>query len=275
MSASSEVDVVVPDPEDVQPAGPTGSGPNTWAIVAAVLSLLAFSAVVLPKAAEVLKPTADSGVQSVYEAPRDLAALIALVRRSTVTVECGDTQGSGWVIDLGSPDPDDPEVDAEALELDRKFPTEVVTNHHVIEDCMESIREVRVTSGSETYDAVLYSWDEDNDLALIGIRQNPPALALSKKPKPGWWAMSIGTPYGLAGTVSIGNIMNLDGTDVISTAPINSGNSGGPIVNSRGEVVGTNTWVLVGSDEPQDWNVAVGLQALCKVLVACEDPYWR
>ena len=81
--------------------------------------------------------------------------------------------------------------------------------------------------------------------------------------------MAVGTPYGLEGSVSIGNVMNLDGTDVIATTPLNSGNSGGPMVNSLGEVIGTNTWVRVGTDEPQDWNVAVAHTALCDELVDC------
>ena len=105
----------------------------------------------------------------------------------------------------------------------------------------------------------------------MSIKQDVPPLELSDKPEPGWWAVAVGTPYGLEGSVSIGNVMNLDGTDIIATTPLNSGNSGGPIVNSRGEVMGTNTWVLTGEDSPQDWNVAVAHTALCISLVACDE----
>ena len=58
--------------------------------------------------------------------------------------------------------------------------------------------------------------------------------------------------------------------DVVSTTPLNSRISGGPLVNSRGEVMGTNSEVLV-EDNAQDWNVARGIPLLCNVIVLCED----
>ncbi len=82
--------------------------------------------------------------------------------------------------------------------------------------------------------------------------------------------MAVGTPYGLEGSVSVGNVMNTDGDEVISTTPLNSGNSGGPLVNTYGEVIGTNTYVYVG-DDAQDWNVAVGIPALCRKIIDCSD----
>lgn len=66
--------------------------------------------------------------RTLFDAPDDLGALLELVQDSTVTIGCKDAQGSGWVIELGSPSAN---ADPEAIELDRKFPTEVITNHHV------------------------------------------------------------------------------------------------------------------------------------------------
>jgi len=210
----------------------------------------------------------DAGEADLYAAPKDLATLLSTVQESIVTIECGDMQGSGWVLELQGPGPD---ADEASIALDREFPTEVITNDHVIEECHDTPRKVRATARGETYDAVLYSFDTKNDLALIAIKQTVPALSLSASPEPGWWATAIGTPYGLEGSVSLGNVMNLDGNDVITTTPLNSGNSGGPLVNSRGEVVGTNTWSLIGKDEPQNWNVAVAHPALCDELVVCPE----
>ena len=102
------------------------------------------------------------------------------------------------MIELGSPDPD---TDPEGYEIDQEFPVEVITNDHVIEKCHDNPRKVRAIANGETYDAILYSYDEENDLALVAIKQDVPALELSPKPEPGWWAVAVGTPYGLEGTV--------------------------------------------------------------------------
>jgi hypothetical protein len=76
--------------------------------------------------------TQKTNAESLYNAPADLQALLRTVRKSTVTIECKESQGSGWVIELGSPDP---EMDPEGYEFDQEFPFEVITNNHVIEEC--------------------------------------------------------------------------------------------------------------------------------------------
>jgi len=207
------------------------------------------------------------GAGNLYAPPENLGRLIDKVRASTVTILCKDSQGSGWVVSLDGFGDDASEED---LALDRKYPNEVITNHHVIEECVDEPTSVRARAGAEEYDAYLYTWDEENDLALVAITQDVPFLEVSKQPEPGWWAMAVGTPYGLEGSVSIGNVMNIEDFEVYSTSPLNSGNSGGPMVNSRGEVMGTSTATRIGEEDPQDWNIAVGSPALCVELILCE-----
>jgi len=209
-----------------------------------------------------------TGAGDLYAPPENLGRLIDQVRASTVTILCKDSQGSGWVVSLDGFGDDASEED---LALDRKYPNEVITNHHVIEECVDKPTSVRARAGDEEYDAYLYTWDEENDLALVAITQDVPFLEVSKKPEPGWWAMAVGTPYGLEGSVSIGNVMNIEDFEVYSTSPLNSGNSGGPMVNSRGEVMGTSTATRIGEEDPQDWNIAVGSPALCVELILCEE----
>ena len=209
-----------------------------------------------------------TGAGDLYAPPENLGRLIDQVRASTVTILCKDSQGSGWVVSLDGFEDDAAEED---LALDRKYPNEVITNHHVIEECVDEPTSVRARAGAEEYDAYLYTWDEENDLALVAITQDVPFLEVSKKPEPGWWAMAVGTPYGLEGSVSIGNVMNIEDFEVYSTSPLNSGNSGGPMVNSRGEVMGTGTATRIGEEDPQDWNIAVGSPALCVALILCDE----
>ena len=209
-----------------------------------------------------------TGAGDLYAPPENLGRLIDQVRASTVTILCKDSQGSGWVVSLDGFGDDASEED---LALDRKYPNEVITNHHVIEECVDKPTSVRARAGDEEYDAYLYTWDEENDLALVAITQDVPFLEVSKKPEPGWWAMAVGTPYGLEGSVSIGNVMNIEDFEVYSTSPLNSGNSGGPMVNSQGEVMGTSTATRIGEEDPQDWNIAVGSPALCVELILCEE----
>ena len=209
-----------------------------------------------------------TGGGDLYAPPENLGRLIDQVRASTVTILCKDSQGSGWVVSLDGVGDDASEEDRE---LDRKYPNEVITNHHVIEECVDEPTSVRARTGAEEYDAYLYSWDEENDLALVAITQDVPFLEVSKKPEPGWWAMAVGTPYGLEGSVSIGNVMNIEDFEVYSTSPLNSGNSGGPMVNSQGEVMGTSTATRIGEEDPQDWNIAVGSPALCVALILCDE----
>ena len=209
-----------------------------------------------------------TGAGDLYAPPENLGRLIDKVRASTVTILCKDSQGSGWVVSLDGVGDDASE---EELALDRKYPNEVITNHHVIEECVDEPTSVRARTGAEEYDAYLYSWDAENDLALVAITQDVPFLEVSKQPEPGWWAMAVGTPYGLEGSVSIGNVMNIEDFEVYSTSPLNSGNSGGPMVNSQGEVMGTSTATRIGEEDPQDWNIAVGSPALCVALILCEE----
>lgn len=215
---------------------------------------------------------AKSVPRSLFQPPADLDRFIDTIQASTVVIECGDAIGSGWVIDLGAPGED---ADPEQIRIDEQFPTEVITNHHVIDECVDTPGKVKATANGTTYDAWLYSWDATNDLALVSIKQNVPALLPARKPKPGYWVMAVGSPYGLEGSVSIGNVINTDAGEVITTAPFNAGNSGSPLVNSLGRVVGTSTWSGYGDDYPQDWNVAEGIPLLCKELVDCYDSaYW-
>ncbi len=126
----------------------------------------------------------------------------------------------------------------------------IVTNNHVIEDADEIT--VKIANGKE-YEAEIVGRDPSTDLALIKVepkeRLTPLVMGDSDKMMAGNWVVAIGSPFGLELTVTAGIISAKGRTigsgpydDFIQTdASINFGNSGGPLFNLNGEVIGINT----------------------------------
>lgn len=126
----------------------------------------------------------------------------------------------------------------------------IVTNNHVIRDATE----LEVTlNNKKVYKAKVIGADSNNDIALLKIEAtNLPHIVFgdSDAVKVGEWVLAVGNPYNLTSTVTAGIISakgrDLDGngsTDSFlqTDAAVNPGNSGGALVNSRGELVGINT----------------------------------
>lgn len=131
----------------------------------------------------------------------------------------------------------------------------ILTNHHVIKDA--NIIKVRLYKSKEDIEATVVGKDPKIDIALLKInKDNLPYAKLgdSDKLEVGDWVIAIGNPFGLSHTVTKG-IVSAKGRvigsgpydDFIQTdAPINFGNSGGPLFNLNGEIVGINTAIIAG-----------------------------
>ncbi len=139
----------------------------------------------------------------------------------------------------------------------------IVTNHHVIEDADEIV--IFLNDGTRLM-ATLLGRDIKTDLAVLKVEPPSPLPALdfakSEELRIGDWVMAIGNPFGLGGSVSIG-ILSARNRD-INTGPyddflqtdaaINRGNSGGPLINMNGDVVGVTTAII----SPTGASVGVG-----------------
>lgn len=139
----------------------------------------------------------------------------------------------------------------------------IVTNNHVVRDA----EEVRVTfHNDETTEAEVIGRDEKTDLAVLKVKTDAKLTAVdfgnSDSLRVGDWVIAIGNPFGLGGTVTAGivsarqrDINSGPYDDFIQTdASINRGNSGGPMFDLAGQVIGINTAIF----SPSGGSVGIG-----------------
>lgn len=126
----------------------------------------------------------------------------------------------------------------------------IVTNHHVVDDATD----IYVTlPDKREFKAKVIGSDQRTDVALIKIDlNNTPKLPIGdpSRLRKGEWVVAIGSPFGLESTVTAG-IVSAKGRDTGDYLPfiqtdvaVNPGNSGGPLLNMRGEVVGVNSQII-------------------------------
>jgi serine protease Do len=134
-----------------------------------------------------------------------------------------------------------------------------VTNNHVVDHA----KTVTVTTDDgKIHTATVVGVDPRSDLALIKVEGNsfPYVKFSDNAPRIGEWAVAVGNPFGLGGTVTAG-IVSATGRDIGSAndyiqidAPINKGNSGGPTFDTNGSVMGINTAIF----SPSGGSVGIG-----------------
>ena len=163
----------------------------------------------------------------------DFSGVIEKAIKSVVTVKTDVSQGTGFII------------------TDDGF---FVTNAHILAGGRKVIA---VTSDQQILDADLIGYNEDLDIALLKISGDYNALKLanSKKVQIGEKVIAIGNPLGLQFSVSEGIVsaVNRVGPNDIEAyiqtdAALNPGNSGGPLINKEGEVIGINNFKVGGSE---------------------------
>jgi putative serine protease PepD len=191
------------------------------------------------------------------ETQTDPAAVAAAVQPSVFTVEAGEFLGSGFVVTSDG------------------VTSSLATNYHVVADVYESGgRDVVVYQDeNDRLDAVIDRVSPGDDLALLVVQKALAPLPRSTAPiQPGAPVLAIGSPLGLGGSVSSGSVSALrsfEGDQYIQfSAPISPGNSGGPLVDAQGQVIGITVAKLVGGGA-EGLAFALPVSLLCVRLQVC------
>ena len=201
-----------------------------------------------------------------YVQPRSVGELVEKVQASTVSVFCDlskndGVMGTAWAIELKNG-------------IGKKNPTTLITNHHVIEECIGGKGTLTVAElWKDEVPASIVKWDEENDLAVLatGLKLKPLGLSQSE-PWPGYWVMVLGSADGYEGSVSFGSVLNTFSTEIFITANTSHGNSGGPLIDNEGLVVGTTSW----GHKKEQYNGAKSLNAMCAKILKCKGEfYWE
>ena len=149
----------------------------------------------------------------------------------------------------------------------------IVTNTHVIEGADEII--INFSDGSKLKVDKVIGKDGKTDLALLKVTPKKPLTAVkfgtSETTRVGDWVMAIGNPFGLGGSVTVG-IISAKARDINSgpyddylqtDAAINKGNSGGPLFNMDGDVIGVNTAII----SPTGGSIGIGFAVPSDIAV--------
>lgn len=244
------------------------------ALFGAPVAILIVTAVIIFFGASDSRETQATQVKTdYYSPPENIEKVISDVKNATYQVECiaGGivSQGSGFGVDLGAGEKN----------------LRIVTNNHVVELC--GIGGEVVITGSDYYsDGKISILDKENDLAVIRVNRPVRLLGLSELPRAGYWSMAVGSPSGQSGTVNVGAVTNffpngssldsiLENIDdlVMTDTAINKGNSGGPLVDSGGKLIGVNTFGYAAFGF-EGTNFAVGWPNLCAKVLSCSTSGW-
>ncbi len=157
----------------------------------------------------------------------------------------------------------------------------IVTNNHVIDGADEIF--VKFSDDTKLKVIEVVGTDSKADLALLRVKPEKPLVALefgdSAKMRVGDWVMAIGNPFGLGGTVTLG-IISAKKRDINSgpydefiqtDAAINRGNSGGPLFDMEGKVIGVNTAII----SPSGGSIGIGFAVPSKTVVDVVDQLRR
>lgn len=258
---------VQPTPMPVPPSRPKFS--VQWVLVAmGVVLVVAVAGLIAMSVSDRTTSTPDDislgrGSSDLFTQPRDIPSLTKGVIPSTLLVTCSPANepdmvytGTAFALDV-SP------LSGTAGE------TVLVTNNHVIEGCEQSGLQVSLLEGDTP--ASVVATDPKRDLAVLSYGGNKLApLAIGGEPQLGQWVMAVGNPIEDRDSVSFGQVSNTSTVDglISSSAVLGPGNSGGPLVDANGQVIGINAAVY---EDARGISLSIPVNQLCLRVLQCKN----
>lgn len=184
------------------------------------------------------------------ESRPDPAAVAEAARASVFTIVTATGRGSAWVV--GTED----------------GRSRLVTNFHVIGPGSAPGTRVQVVREELRLDGEVLAVDEPRDLAVVSVGQELVPLPIAEeRPRVGEPVMVIGSPLGLEQSVVTGIVSAFRPSHVQISAPLNPGNSGGPVIDADGDVIGVAV-LKVGDETTEGIGLAIPVAEVC-ALTAC------
>jgi len=181
-------------------------------------------------------------VHRIDNAQANVPSVVAQVKDSIVSVGCGNYGGTGFAVNIPVPS---------------KYKAAILSAAHVFDDCSEGDT-VTVTYEGRDYRGYLAGKDparpandlsKVHDVALVYVKFSLPGLDPAPQARVGDWAIVIGDPYKHINYVTFGIITDVTKDEYGTDAAINHGNSGGPILDSFGRVLGIVSYMETHSNQ--------------------------
>lgn len=189
----------------------------------------------------------------VLEGNSDPAAVAAMVQASVFTIDTPDGLGSGWVVSASG---------GSSL---------IVTDYHVIQAVWTGSgpHTVQVEQNATDLTGTISKVDPGDDLAVVTVNQAfTPLSRATTGAMVGDEVLVVGSPLGLSGTVSNGIVSSFRNGLVQFSAPISPGDSGGPVVDQQGHVIGVAESKLVGNGV-EGLSFAIPVATVCSTVATC------
>jgi putative serine protease PepD len=183
----------------------------------------------------------------------DTAAVARQVLPSVFTIDTPDGLGSGWVVGSSGGN------------------STLITDYHVVQSVWTSsgAHTVQVKQEGKNLTGTITKVDKGDDLAIVTVKATLTALPRSTTDaQVGDAVLVVGSPLGLSGTVANGIVSSFRNGLIQFSAPISPGDSGGPVVNRQGQVIGVAESKLVGSGV-EGLSFAIPISTVCSTVTTC------